>query len=95
MSKSIFQLVDELPTCGLTISMLKALDFVAPGEWQNTVGFVNTIKKVTGEDDEDLIQQIGANERFIYSTTNPKATKQPCGYIKPLMLQIKRLVQQL
>ena len=64
MSKSIFQLVDELPTGGLTISMLKALDFVAPGEWQNTVGFVNTIKKVTGEDDEDLIQQIG--ERAIY-----------------------------
>ncbi|MEH2133378.1 MAG: hypothetical protein V7K86_22675 [Nostoc sp.] len=64
MSKSIFQLVDELPTGGLTISMLKALDFVAPGEWENTVGFVNTIKKVTGEDDEDLIQQIG--ERAIY-----------------------------
>lgn len=64
MSKSIFQLVDELPTGGLTVSMLKALDFVAPGEWENTVGFVNTIKKVTGEDDEDLIQQIG--ERAIY-----------------------------
>ncbi len=64
MSKSIFELVDELPTGGLTVSMLKALDFVAPGEWQNTVGFVNTIKTVTGEDDEALIQQIG--ERAIY-----------------------------
>ncbi|MEH2237430.1 hypothetical protein [Nostoc sp.] len=64
MSKSIFELVDELPTGGLTVSMLKSLDFVAPGEWQNTVGFINTIKTVTGEDDEDLIQQIG--ERAIY-----------------------------
>ncbi|MBN3905701.1 MAG: hypothetical protein HWQ35_03690 [Nostoc sp. NMS1] len=64
MSKSIVDLVDQLPTGGLTISMLKSLDFVAPGEWQNTVGFVNTIKTVTGEDDEDLIQQIG--ERAIY-----------------------------
>lgn len=64
MSKSIFELVDELPTNNLTVSMLKALDFVAPGEWQNTVGFVNTIKTVTGETDEDLIQQIG--ERAIY-----------------------------
>ncbi|QHG18969.1 hypothetical protein [Nostoc sp. ATCC 53789] len=64
MSKSIVDLVDQLPTGGLTISMLKSLDFVAPGEWQNTVGFVNTIKSVTGEDDEDLIQQIG--ERAIY-----------------------------
>ncbi len=64
MSKPIQQLVDELPSSNLTVSMLKALDFVAPGEWQNTVGFVNTIKTVTGEDDEDLIQQIG--ERAIY-----------------------------
>ncbi|MCC5630622.1 hypothetical protein [Nostoc sphaeroides] len=64
MSKSIVDLVDQLPTGGLTISMLKSLDFVAPGEWQNTVGFVNTIKTVTGEDDEDLIQQIG--ERAVY-----------------------------
>ncbi len=64
MSKPIQQLVDELPTSNLTVSMLKALDFVAPGEWQNTVGFVNTIKTVTGETDEGLIQQIG--ERAIY-----------------------------
>ena len=64
MSKSIFQLVDELPTNNLTVSLLNALDFVAPGEWHNTVGFVNTIKTVTGETDEDLIQQIG--ERAIY-----------------------------
>jgi hypothetical protein len=64
VSKPIFELVDELPTSGLTVSMLNALDFIAPGEWQNTVGFVNTIKTVTGEDDEDLIQQIG--ERAIY-----------------------------
>lgn len=64
MSKSIVDLVDQLPTGGLTVSMLNSLDFVAPGQWQNTVGFVNTIKIVTGEDDEDLIQQIG--ERAIY-----------------------------
>ncbi|WP_138500299.1 hypothetical protein [Nostoc sp. PA-18-2419] len=64
MSKSIFELVDQLPTRGLTISLLNSLDFVAPGQWQNTVGFVNTIKTVTLETDEDLIQQIG--ERAIY-----------------------------
>ncbi|BAY60742.1 hypothetical protein NIES22_08020 [Calothrix brevissima NIES-22] len=64
MSKPIFELVDQLPTGGLTVKMLNALDFVAPGEWHNTVGFVNTIKTVTGETDEGLIQQIG--ERAIY-----------------------------
>ncbi|MEH2069975.1 MAG: hypothetical protein V7K47_17745 [Nostoc sp.] len=64
MSKSIFELVDRLPTRGLTVSLLNSLDFVAPGQWQNTVSFVNTIKTVTLETDEDLIQQIG--ERAIY-----------------------------
>ncbi len=59
MSKSIFELVDELPTNNMTMSLLNSLDFVAPGEWQNIVGFVNTIKTVTGETDEALIQQIG------------------------------------
>jgi hypothetical protein len=67
VSKPIFELVDELPTSGLTISMLNSLDFVAPGQWQNTVGFVNTIKTVTGETDEDLIQQIGERAIYLYN----------------------------
>ncbi|NRB09734.1 MAG: hypothetical protein HRU34_23495 [Richelia sp.] len=67
MSKPIFELVDELPTSGLTISMLNALDFAAPGEWQNIVGFVNTIKHVTGESDESLIQAIGERAIYLYN----------------------------
>ncbi len=67
MNKPIFELVDELPTSNLTISMLNALDFVAPGQWENTVGFVNTIKKVTGETDEALIQLIGERAIYLYN----------------------------
>jgi hypothetical protein len=67
VNKPIFELVDELPTSNLTISMLNALDFVAPRQWENTVGFVNTIKKVTGETDEDLIQQIGERAIYLYN----------------------------
>jgi hypothetical protein len=59
MSKPIFELVDELPTGGVTIMALRSLDFVVPGQWQNLVGFDNTIKAVTGESDPALIQQIG------------------------------------
>lgn len=62
--KPIFELVDDLPTNNVTVSVLRALDFVAPGEWQNIVGFENTIRAVTGETDEELIQQIG--DRAIY-----------------------------
>jgi hypothetical protein len=67
VSKPIFELVDQLPTGGLTISMLNALDFAAPGQWRNTVGFVNTIKEITGETDESLIQAIGERAIYLYN----------------------------
>jgi len=47
--------------------MLRALDFVAPGQWQNLVGFENTIRTVTGETDESLIQQIGERAIYLYN----------------------------
>jgi hypothetical protein len=64
VSKPIYQLVDELPTGGITVMALRSLDFAIPGEWQNLTGFDNTIRTITGETDESLIQQIG--ERAIY-----------------------------
>ena len=67
MSKSIFQIVDELPTGGLTVMSLKSLDFVIPGQWTNPVGFENTIKLVTGESDDSLIQQIGDRAVHLYN----------------------------
>lgn len=70
MSKSIFKLVDELPTGGITVSALRALDFAVPGEWNNLVGFVNTIRQVTGETDEELIQQIGDRAVYLYNDSS-------------------------
>ncbi len=67
MSKSIFELVNELPTNNITVMMLRSLDFVVPGEWQNIVGFENTIREVTGETDEDMIQQIGDRAVWLYN----------------------------
>ena len=67
MSESIFELVDNLPKNNVTTMMLNSLDSIVPGEWENTVGFVNTIRKVTGETDEDLIQQIGDRAVWLYN----------------------------
>lgn len=67
MSKPIQKLVDDLPTNNLTVSMLRSLDFVIPGQWQNVTGFENTIRVVTGETDEDLIQQIGERAIYLYN----------------------------
>ncbi len=67
MSKAIFELVDELPTSNITTMALKSLDFVVPGQWNNLVGFENTIRAVTGETDEALIQQIGERAVYLYN----------------------------
>jgi hypothetical protein len=67
MSKPIYELVDELPTSGITIMALRSLDFAVPGQWQNLVGFDNTIKEVTGETDAALIQQIGERAVALYN----------------------------
>ena len=67
MSQSIFKLVDELPKDNLTVKSLKALDFVIPGEWKNLVGFENTIRTVTSETDEELIQQIGDRAVYLFN----------------------------
>jgi hypothetical protein len=67
MSKPIYELVDELPTGGTTVKALQALDFVVPGQWQNLTGFTNTIRTVTGESDESLIQAIGERAVYLYN----------------------------
>jgi hypothetical protein len=67
VSKPIFELVNELPNSGLTVMALRSLDFVVPGEWQNIIGFENTIRTVTGETDEELIQQIGDRAVYLYN----------------------------
>lgn len=70
MSKSIIELVDELPESNITIKALRSLDFVIPGEWNNLVGFENTIRTITGEDDEELIQQIGDRAVELFNDKN-------------------------
>ena len=67
MSKPIYKIVDDLPSKSLTTRMLGALDWVVPGEWQNIVGFENTIKHVTGEKNEARIQKIGERAIALYN----------------------------
>ena len=67
MGKPIFELVNELPTRNITTMMLNSLDFVVPGQWENLVGFENTIRAVTGESDEEMIQLIGDRAVWLYN----------------------------
>jgi hypothetical protein len=67
MSKPIYKLVDHLPENNLTVKMLKALDFVSPGQWRNLVGFEHTIRALTGETDEAMIQKVGERAIALYN----------------------------
>jgi hypothetical protein len=65
--KPIYKLVDQLPTKNMTTRVLSALDFVVPGQWNNLVGFENTIREVSGETDEKWVQRIGERAIQLYN----------------------------
>jgi hypothetical protein len=65
--RAIYKIVDNLPDKNMTTRVLGALDFVVPGEWENVVGFENTIQHVTGESDQELIQRIGERAIYLYN----------------------------
>jgi len=66
MSGSIVELVDNLPTDNLTVKVLKGLDFIVPGQWENLVGFDNTISAITGETDSATIENIRERAIALY-----------------------------
>ncbi|WP_394822997.1 hypothetical protein [Pendulispora albinea] len=67
MSKPLHELLQELPTTNVTTTVLKALDYLVPGEWQNITSIEEMIKSVTGEDDQALVQQIGDRAIMLYN----------------------------
>jgi hypothetical protein len=66
----IYTYVDALPTDGVTVRLLRALDFVAPGQWQNLTGFDATIQAVTGETDPQIIWQIRNRATELFNDTS-------------------------
>jgi hypothetical protein len=64
--KPMPQAADELPKESVTVMALKALDFVVPGQWQNTIGFDNTIHIVTGQTHPVLVQKVRENALRLY-----------------------------
>jgi len=79
MAQPIYETLDELSRRGMTLRMLKVCDWVIPGDYVNVVGFEETIRFVTGETDQDYIQQVG--ERAIELFNDPKE-----GYQRALWL---------
>ncbi|MGF1490777.1 MAG: hypothetical protein ACFBSE_27100 [Prochloraceae cyanobacterium] len=70
MTKSIVQLLDSLPSDNLTVKLLRAIDKIVPGEWDNVVGFDRTIQVVTGATDANDVLAI--RNRAIELYNDPK-----------------------
>lgn len=68
--KPIYEIVDELPEGGMTVMLLKALDFVVPGQWQNVVGFENSLRVYTGTDDQAYTQAVGDRVVQLFNDTS-------------------------
>jgi hypothetical protein len=66
MTNSIVQLINELPQDNITVKVLKALDFIAPGQWNNIVNFDEMIRQVTGETDPQIISKIQERSIILY-----------------------------
>ncbi|MEZ4676064.1 MAG: hypothetical protein R2932_17705 [Caldilineaceae bacterium] len=58
MSKSIPEYVNSLRKRSVTVYVLRSLDFLVPGEWENIVDFEEMVIKVTGEKDPALIKAV-------------------------------------
>ena len=56
MSKSIPEYVNSLRKRSVTVYVLRSLDFLVPGEWENITDFEEMVIKVTGERDPALIE---------------------------------------
>ena len=64
---SISELLEQRPATSLTTRVLGGLDYLVPGEWVNVTSFEETVKLVTGEDDQALIQQVGERAIALYA----------------------------
>lgn len=58
---------DRLPGAGLTIGALRALDWVAPGQWDNVVGWDNMLSAYTGESDPGLLGQVSERALALFA----------------------------
>lgn len=66
----IYELVNGLPGTSITGAVLRALDYIAPGQWKNITNFDELIKDETGETDADLIKQVGERAIMLYTDSS-------------------------
>ncbi len=66
---SVIAALEALPTEGLTVKALEALDFVVPGEWTNHTRFDDVLTEVTGITNPVVPQQIRVRAMALEANT--------------------------
>jgi len=70
MTANLVELLNELPSSSLTTRLLGLLDALVPGEWENVRTLEEMVRRVTGEADEGLVQQVGERAVMLYNDTS-------------------------
>lgn len=65
--KPIDELINELSDDGPTALALKGLDYIVPGEWTNYTDFDEMLREVTGDDDEEFLEQVKERVMELYN----------------------------
>lgn len=56
--ETIADIVNALPSSGLTVLSLKTLDFIVPGGWNNYTNFDEMLRVITRENDEKFLSSV-------------------------------------
>lgn len=63
----IHKVLEGLPEKNMTTRLLGALDYIVPGQWENVTSWETMVKRVTGEDDQSIIQRVGDRAIQLYN----------------------------
>lgn len=67
MTRSLALTLSELPSSGMTLSLLELLDQIIPGQWENQTDLHQIVASATGEQVPAVIQEIAALAEGIFA----------------------------
>jgi len=66
MTNNLEELLSSLPESNMTVRLLKGLDYIVPGEWNNVTELRAAIREATGESEDDVIGAIAGRAIELY-----------------------------
>ena len=70
MSDSIVTLLNDLPGNDLTVKLLEMLDFLVPGQWENTTDITAMIEREVGESHPEVVRRVAQRVDAMYADSS-------------------------